>query len=135
MTPSTRRSRIDRWIVSLHPMFTVIQDRVKALKLGDPRVSYGPTFMTRDSPAATDKVRRGAVWFIGGIQTGFHVDFHLSGLHIEAWSGKDRRVSVWIAGTYTEQSLKKDLNLALAASGLTELARTHEVRNIVNGRG
>lgn len=132
--PSARRTRIDRWIVSLNPMFEVITTKVRNLKLGEPRLQYGPTFMAKDTTTQPERIRRGAVWFLGGTQTGFHVDFMTNGLHIEAWSGKDRRVSVWVAGDYTEATLKKDLTLVLAASGLTDLARTSEVRNILNGQ-
>jgi hypothetical protein len=131
--PAARRARIDRWIISLNPMFEVIAKKVQSLKLGEPRLQCGPTFMDNASPSP-EKIRRGAVWFVGETQTGFHVDFMRTGVHIEAWSGKDRRVSVWVAGAYTESTLKKDLTLALAASGLTELARTSEVRNILNGQ-
>lgn len=131
---SARRTAVDRWIASLNPMFQVIQKKMLALKLGEPRLSYGPTSMIKDNGPGPDTIRRGAIWFLSGTQAGFHVDFHKHGLQIEAWSGKDRRVCVWAAGEYTEQSLKKDLTLALAAAGLTDLARTTEVRNLTGGR-
>lgn len=116
-------------------MFVVIQKKVTGLKLGEPQLSFGPMSMVTSAPEpGLDKIRRGAVWFISGTQSGFHVDFHKNGLHIEAWSGKDRRVGIWVAGEYTEGSLRKDLTLALVAAGLTELARTTEVRDILTGK-
>lgn len=133
--PVSRRARIDRWIISLTPCFDVINQKVKTLKLGEPRLELGPTFMPRgESSCGTERIRRGAVWYLHGVQTGFHVDFHSAGLHIEAWSGKDRTVSLWVAGAYTEESLKKDLSVTLAASGLTDLARTTQVRKFLTGK-
>lgn len=128
-----RRGAVDRWIISLSPMFSVINNKVKNLKLGEPRLEVGPTLMHKDIPTGQNKIRRGAIWFISGRQVGFHVDFYPSGLHIEAWSGKERRVSVWIAGEFTESTLKRDLSVSLVAAGLTDLAQTDEVRHLLAG--
>lgn len=131
----SRRARIDRFIVSLTPMFKVIAIKMNKLNLGEPRLMIGPTLLPRESPIGPERIRRGAVWYLkGNVQCGFHVDFAAAGLHIEAWTGQDRRVSVWIAGEYSQASLGKDLGLALAASGLTDLAASSALRTIVNGR-
>lgn len=123
--PSGRRATADRWIASLQPMFDVIVTRTRKLKLGAPRLEVGPTYITKESG---DRIRKGAVWFIGGKNTGFHVDFLPAGIHIEAWQGKERHASVWISGKVTEATLRKDLNVVLIAAGLPDLARTEEVR-------
>src|SRR4051812_27790783 len=79
---------------------------------------------------AGDRIRKGAVWFVKGRNCGFHVDFCANGMtHIEAWVGGDRRISTWISGSVTHASMKKDLGVCLAAAGLTDLARTEEVRD------
>lgn len=129
-----RRANADRWIISLSPFFTVISNKVSTLCLGEPRVQVGPLLMPKTVPTGKDKIRRGAVWFIGGSNVGFHVDFYHSGLHIEAWSGKDRQASVWIAGEFSESTLKKDLSVVLVAAGITGLARIEEVRHLLAGR-
>ena len=129
-SPSSRRAAIDRWVASLNPMFVVIQARVKAMKLGDPALEVGPSFIKKASAFEADKVRRGAVWWVPGTgNVGFHVDFMQGGVRIEAWTGRERRVSAWIAGKVTDDGLKKDLGVVLVCAGLTDLARTEEVRN------
>ncbi len=130
----TRRANADRWIISLRPFFDVVADKASSLKIGEPRVTVGPVLMPKTVPSGKDKIRRGAVWFVAGNNVGFHVDFYPSGLHIEAWSGKDRQVSVWIAGEFTETTLKKDLSVVLVAAGLTGLRGTDEVRHLLAGR-
>ncbi len=129
--PSTRRAATDRLIVSLQPMFDVISARTQRLRLGEPRITSGPMVMRRehfDFGTGGDRVRKGAVWFINGQNTGFHVDFFPQGLCIEAWQGRERHVKVSIAGKVTEDLLGKELALVFAAAGLTDLARTDEVR-------
>lgn len=129
--PSGRRATVDRWIASLQPMFDVITFKTQSLRLGEPRLTSGPTLMKKDffsAGSGGDRIRKGAVWFIGGKNVGFHVDFLASGIHIEAWQSKERHASVWISGKVSESSLKKDLTIVLAAAGLTDLARTNEVR-------
>ncbi len=126
-----RRTNADRWIVSLNPFFRVITSKIKAADLGHPRVEVGPTYIHKEIPSGQDFIRRGAVWFVSGLNVGFHVDFYPSGVHIEAWQGKERRVSVWIAGEYTERTLGRDLSVSMVAAGLTDLARTAEVRNVI----
>lgn len=107
-------------------MFDIISTKVAGLKLGDPRLEVGPTLIKKTLGA--DRIRKGAVWFLAGKNTGFHVDFLPAGIHIEAWQGKERHASVWISGKVTEATLRKDLNVVLIAAGLPDLARTEEVR-------
>lgn len=135
-SPSGRRAAIDRWIASLTPMFSVIQARAKMLKLGAPSLEVGPAFIKKGSVTDPDKVRRGSVWWVPDVgNVGFHVDFMHGGVRIEAWTGKDRRASVWIAGKVTEDCLKKDLKVVLIAAGLTNLSGTEEVRaSLFSGR-
>lgn len=134
MIARARRIAADRRIVALGRFLAVIDSKVTTLKLPEP-CQVGPTFMSKKFPGATETwIRRGAVWFVSGLNVGFHVDFYSTGLHIEAWSGKDRRVSVWIAGEYTEATLKRDLTVSMVAAGLTDLTHTAEVRNIVTGK-
>jgi hypothetical protein len=127
---AARRVKVDRWIISLVPFFAVINARVDVLKLGDPGVDVGPTFMGGDRfPDGRDRIRRGAVWWIKGHgNCGFHVDFHAEGIEIEAWTGKERRTTTCISGKVSEATLKRDLTVSLVAAGLTDLARTEEVR-------
>jgi hypothetical protein len=68
------------------------------------------------------------VWWINERNCGFHVDFYSGGIHIEAWTGRERKTSTSISGKVTESTLKKDLTVCLVAAGLTDLARTEEVR-------
>lgn len=131
MPDVARRTRATSWIVSLNPLLEVVRDKAARLGLGEPRLESGPAFLPRKrfEDLAGDRIRKGAVWFIGGANCGFHVDFCANGqMHIEAWRGAERRISTWISGDVSEQSLKKDLALCLAAAGLTDLARTEEVR-------
>lgn len=131
MIPVRRRTRAARWIISLSPMFAVIQAKTRKLGLGEPRLETGPALLPKErfEDLAGDRIRKGAVWFLSGRNCGFHVDFCDNGqTHIEAWIGGDRRTSTWITGDATEHSLKKDLGVSLAAAGLTDLARTEEVR-------
>lgn len=107
-------------------MFAVITKKIVGLKLGDPRLEVGPTLIKKQ--LSGDRIRKGAVWFLAGKNTGFHVDFLPSGVHIEAWQGKERHASVWISGKVTEATLGKDLSVVLVAAGLPDLARTEEVR-------
>lgn len=127
----SRRAKAVRWIISLNPLLEVINAKTARLGLGEPRLNTGPTWLPRDhfEDNGGDRIRKGAVWFVGGRNCGFHVDFCDNGLmHIEAWVGGDRRISTWISGSVTHESLKRDLGLCLAAAGLTDLARTEEVR-------
>lgn len=131
MNKLTRRSKAVRWIISLNPMLCVIETKMAKIGLGQPRLEVGPSLMLREhfEDHAGDRIRKGAVWFVTGRNCGFHVDFCANGqMHIEAWVGADRRISSWISGSVSEASLKKDLTLCLAAAGLTDLARTEEVR-------
>lgn len=131
MNELTRRAKAVRWTISLNPLICVIENKTKKVGLGEPRLSVGPSWMPRRhfDDYAGDRIRKGAVWFVTGRNCGFHVDFCANGqLHIEAWVGADRRISSWISGSVTERSLKRDLGLCLAAAGLTDLARTEEVR-------
>lgn len=131
MNKLTRRAKAVRWIIALNPMLNVIDTKMGKVGLGEPRLAVGPAWMPREhfEDNAGDRIRKGAVWFVTGRNCGFHVDFCAGGqLHIEAWVGADRRISSWISGSVTESSLKKDLTLCLAAAGLTDLARTEEVR-------
>lgn len=120
-----------RRITALKPLIDVVNFKMTKIGLGDPSLEVGPAWMPRERfvDSGGDRVRKGAVWFVHGRNCGFHVDFCASGqLHIEAWIGGDRRISTWIAGSVSEASLKKDLGVCLAAAGLTDLARTEEVR-------
>lgn len=131
MNKLTRRAKAVRWIITLNPMLVVIDTKMSKIGLGEPRLAVGPAWMPREhfEDHAGDRIRKGAVWFVTGRNCGFHVDFCANGqMHIEAWVGADRRISSWISGSITESSLKKDLTLCLAAAGLTDLARTEEVR-------
>lgn len=129
-SPSSRRAAVDRWIASLNPFFAVITTRAKNLKLGEPDLQVGPAFIKKTSAFDPDKIRAGAVWWVNGTgNVGFHVDFHKGGTRIEAWTGKSRRGTLWIAGKLTEDCLKKDLKVVMVSAGLTDLARTEEVRN------
>lgn len=131
MNKTTRRAKAVRWIINLNPLICVIDTKMQKVGLGEPRLEVGPCWMPREHFEDTggDRVRKGAVWFVTGRNCGFHVDFCSNGqLHIEAWVGADRRISSWISGAVTENSLKKDLGLCMAAAGLTDLARTEEVR-------
>lgn len=128
---ASRRARVTRWIISLHPLLKVVNSKAWRMGLGDPRVESGPALMPRKhfEDQAGDRIRKGAVWFINGANCGFHVDFCANGsVHIEAWQGNERRISTWICGEVSEKTLKRDLTLCLAAAGLTDLARTEEVR-------
>lgn len=130
--PASRRAKADRWIISLTPFFQVINTRVDLLKLGEPALNVGPAFMGKErfDDGNGDRVRRGAVWWIKGHgNCGFHVDFSAAGIEIEAWTGKERRTTTWIAGKASEVTLKKDLTVCLVAAGLTDLARTQDVRD------
>ncbi len=134
MIARARRIAADRRIVALSRFLAVVESKVSTLRLPEP-CQVGPTFMSKKYPGATETwIRRGAVWVIGGRNVGFHVDFYSAGLDIEAWSGKDRRVSVWIAGEYTEVTLKRDLTVSLVAAGLTDLTHSAEVRDIYSGK-
>lgn len=129
--PRRRRTKAIRQIIALNPMFEVIAYKIDRLGLGKPRLETGPGLMpgTHFDDSGGDRIRKGAVWFIKGKNCGFHVDFCTNGtIHIEAWTGAERHCSVWISGKVGEPSLKKDLTLCLAAAGLTDLARTEEVR-------
>lgn len=131
MNKLTRRAKAVRWIISLNPMMSVIEKKMEKVGLGEPRLEVGPSWMPREyfEDSGGDRIRKGAVWFVTGRNCGFHVDFCATGqLHIEAWVGADRRVSSWISGAVSETSLKKDLGLCMAAAGLTDLARTEDVR-------
>ncbi len=113
------------------PFLEVINSKTILLGLGTPQAEVGPTFMAsnRFEDCGGDRIRKGAVWFVSGRNCGFHVDFCASGqIHIEAWTGKERSTSTWIKGSVTEGTLKKDLTVCLVAAGLTDLARTEEVR-------
>jgi hypothetical protein len=126
-----RRARAVRWMVSLSPMFKVISTKANSLGLGKPRLESGPTLLSRKNfdDLAGDRIRKGAVWFVGDRNCGFHVDFCANGqTHIEAWTGGERKTSTWISGDVSELSLKRDLTVCLVAAGLTDLARTEEVR-------
>lgn len=128
---AARRAKASRWIASLTPLLNVFNTKVAQLGLGTPRIESGPAFLPgkRFEDLAGDRIRRGAVWFVAARNCGFHVDFCANGAtHIEAWTGGDRVISTWINGKVTEQSLKKDLTVCLVAAGLTDLARTEEVR-------
>lgn len=131
MRELTRRAKNLRWVASLNPLFDVISFKANQLGLNAPRGDIGPTLMPRKNfvDQAGDRIRRGAVWFIGERSCGFRVDFCDSGkIHIEAWTGGERTTSTWISGKVTEASLKRDLTVCLVAAGLTDLARTEEVR-------
>ncbi len=125
------RTRAVRWIISLNPLIKVIETKAGGLGLGEAQADMGPTLMPRKhfEDQAGDRIRKGAVWFVGGRNCGFYVDFCANGqTHIAAWTGKDRKTSTWISGAVTELTLKKDLTVSLVAAGLTDLARTEEVR-------
>lgn len=127
----TRRAKATRWIVSLNPMFVIINKRMERLGLGTPRVETGPTFLPRSRfhDHAGDRIRRGAIWYVGERNCGFHVDFCAENrIHIEAWTGGERHTSTWISGDVSEASLNRDLAVCLVAAGLTDLAKTEEVR-------
>lgn len=131
MNKLTRRAKAVRWIITLNPLICVIETKMDKVGLGEPRLEVGPCWMPREhfTDSGGDRIRKGAVWFVTGRNCGFHVDFCVNGqLHIEAWIGADRRTSSWISGAVSESSLNKDLGMCLAAAGLTDLARTEEVR-------
>lgn len=137
MTKLTRRAKAARWIINLHPLLSVVETKVHKVGLGEPRLETGPAWLPREhfEDQGGDRIRKGAVWFVTGRNCGFHVDFCANGLlHIEAWVGGDRRTSTWISGGVTEHSLRKDLGVVLAAAGLTDLARTEEVRTTLFSR-
>lgn len=128
---ASRRARVTRWIISLNPLLKVVNSKAWRMGLGDPRVESGPGLLPGKhfEDLGGDRIRKGAVWFINGANCGFHVDFCANGsVHIEAWQGGERRISSWISGDVTEESLRRDLTLCLAAAGLSDLARTEEVR-------
>lgn len=128
--PQNRRGQIDRWIVGLSPLLDVIKYKIEKLRLGAPAMDFGPTYLPKDIPEfGPEKIRRGATWYHNGVRSGFHVDFLHAGLRIKAYTGKDRDVTAWIHGKVTEASLKKDLGVCLVAAGLTDLARTEQVRD------
>jgi hypothetical protein len=110
-------------------MTRVIRTKVGSLGLGAP-IYVGPQFMPRarfGDMAAGDRIRTGAVWIIGGHNCGFHVDFCENGqVHIEAWTGKLRKISIWICTATTVDTLRKDLTVSLVAAGLTGLARKRQ---------
>lgn len=119
---SVRRALVDRWISSLRPLCTVINRRIDALGLGDPRVNVGPVYMDGYKfDDRQDRIRRGAVWFVDGVNTGFHVDFQSGKTVYEAWSG-DRRVSIAVTGKTSEATLDRDLRAALLTAGLDHIA-------------
>lgn len=120
---SARRASIDRWIIGLTPLVNLVSASIASLGLGEPRVSVGPSFMGKHLfDAGGDRIRKGAVWWINGMNCGFHVDFLRQGLIIESWTGNKKIRAVHRA---TEQSsLAHDLRLCLDLSGLAELART-----------
>lgn len=124
MIARSRRAKVDRWIASLTPYFDVIATKTVMLGLGDPGMTVGPTLMTEGGA----HIRKGAVWWISERNCGFHVDFFTAGIHVEAWTGRERKTSTRIVGKVTENTLKKDLTVCLVAAGLTDLARTDEVR-------
>lgn len=130
MRELTRRARATRWVASLTPLTNVVAETMTSLGLGKPRLEVGPTYMPRKQfeDCGGDRIRRGAVWFVEGRNCGFHVDFCMDRIHIEAWTGSSRRTSTWIVGNVSELSLKQDLTVSLVAAGLTDLARTEEVR-------
>ncbi len=128
-----RRTNADRF-VSLNPFFRIISAKIRKTPLGTPRLEVGPTVMRKQLPSGQDCIRRGAVWFVAGQNAGFHVDFYPAGIHIEAWRGKDRQVSVWVAGEYTERTLNRDLSVSMVAAGLTDMSQHTEVRNIIEPR-
>lgn len=128
-----RRAKANRWVNSLSPLLQVIVKKAHNMGLGEPRLESGPTFLPRKhfEDLAGDRIRKGAVWFVKGIgNCGFHVDFCSNGqTHIEAWTSGERRTSTWISGSVTEHTLRRDLSVCLVAAGLTDLARTEEVRD------
>lgn len=121
----SNRAKVDRWIAKLTPMFEVITSRINMLNLGQAH-GLGPLVIR--SGSKVERIRKGAVWFVSGKNCGFHVDFCSGGVEIEAWTGSDRRSRLWISGKVTEVGLKKDLTVLLVAAGLTDLARTEQVR-------
>lgn len=128
-SPSSRRAMVDRWIVSLRPLFTIVAAGAAGLGLGTPTLEVGPSFLKKSNAFDADRVRRGSVWWIKGVgNVGFHVDFSKGGVRIEAWTGKDRHASVWISGKITEDTLARDLKVVLIAAGLTDMVRTEKVR-------
>ncbi len=134
-TRAARKALVDRWIASLSPLTAVIATRVGALGLGEPRVNVGPLYM---DPARfddrRDRIRRGAVWFVGGVNTGFHVDFLSGETHYEAWTG-ERRVSISVRGKITEATLDRDLRAALLTAGLNHVHVTQEVLPVTRRAG
>jgi hypothetical protein len=133
----TRRAKAARWIINLNPLIRVVETKMHKVGLGEPRLETGPAWLPREhfEDQGGDRIRKGAVWFVTGRNCGFHVDFCANGLlHIEAWVGKERSTSTWITGGISEASLKKDLGVCLAAAGLTDLARTEEVRSALFSR-
>lgn len=117
---------MDRWIASLTPFFDVINTKTSMLGLGEPGMKVGPTLMSEGGGA---RIRKGAVWWINDRNCGFHVDFFSGGIHIEAWTGRDRKTSTWISGKVTGATLKRDLTVCLVAAGLTDLSRTEHLRD------
>jgi len=127
--PSSKRVRVDRWIASLTPLFDIINEKIQLLHLGSPDASVGPAFMRKELfDDGGDRIRKGAVWWVQGKNCGFHVDFFAGGIEIAAWTGRDRRTSTWISGKVTEPTLRRDLTVCFVAAGLTDLARTEQVR-------
>ncbi len=127
--PPSRRTAIDRWIIGLTPLFAVVTERTEALCLGEPSASFGPSLMGKHLfDGRGDRIRKGAVWWIEGKNCGFHVDFLRQGIRVEAWIGTERRVSADLVGKVSEASLTRDLTVCMEAAGLTDLARTDEVR-------
>lgn len=106
-------------------MFEVIAFKKKMLNLGEAH-EVGPMVIRKG--VKLERIRKGVVWFVGGKNCGFHVDFCAGGIEIEAWTGSERRTKAWISGKVSEPTLKKDLTVCLVAAGLTDLARTEEVR-------
>lgn len=102
---SARRTAIDRWIISLHPMFSVITKRIQTV--GETPIEIGPTFIDGHG-LAKDRIRRGAVWPERSNNKGFHVDFGADGIIYKAWVA-ERHASLEVAGKATEATVERDL--------------------------
>lgn len=102
---SARRTAIDRWIISLNPLLSVITKRIRTV--GETAIEIGPAFI--DGHGMTkDRIRRGAVWPERSNNKGFHVDFGTDGIIYKAWVA-ERHASLEVAGKATEATVERDL--------------------------
>lgn len=125
-----RRAAIERRILGLRPCMGAIEERLARLRT--PRVTLGPTFLDGARfPDGRERIRRGAIWFVDGVRTGFHVDFLSDGVLIEAYSS-ERRMCLELTGKITPEGLRRELGLVLGGAGLLRQVRLDDAHRQVN---